>query len=37
LVRQAKESDIDLRQSYKRVGKYALIMHQRYAHAKHYD
>ncbi len=36
LVRQAKAAGIDLRQSYKRVGKYALIMHQRYAHAKQY-
>ena len=36
LVKQAKDAGIDLRQSYKRVGKNALIMHQRYAHAKHY-
>ncbi len=36
LVRQAKDAGIDLRQSYKRVGKLALIMHQRYAHAKQY-
>ncbi len=36
LVRQAVEAGIDLRQSYVRVGKYALIMHQRYAHAKQY-
>ena len=34
LVRQAQEAGIDLRQSYVRVGKYALIKHQRYAHAK---
>ncbi|MBC8270410.1 MAG: IS5 family transposase [Rhodospirillaceae bacterium] len=36
LVRQAKEAGIDLRQSYVRVGKHALIKHQRYAHAKQY-
>lgn len=36
LVRQATDQGIKLRQSYKRVGKDALIMHQRYAHAKHY-
>ena len=36
LVRQAQEAGIDLRQSYKRVGKYTLIKHQRYAHAKQY-
>ena len=36
LVRQAQEAGIDLRQSYVRVGKYALIKHQRYAHAKQY-
>jgi len=36
LVKQAKDAGIDLRQSYKRVGKNALIMQQRYAHAKHY-
>ena len=36
LVRQAQEAGIGLRQSYKRVGKYALIKHQRYAHAKQY-
>ena len=36
LVKQAVEAGVDLRQSYVRVGKYALIMHQRYAHAKQY-
>lgn len=36
LVKQATDQGIKLRQSYKRVGKDALIMHQRYAHAKHY-
>ncbi len=35
LVRLAKEYGIALRQSHTRVGKYALIKHQRYAHAKH--
>ncbi len=34
LVRQAKKAGIDLRQSDTRVGKKALIAHQRYAHAK---
>ena len=36
LVRQAKADGIDLRQSYVRLGKQALIAHQRYAHAKQY-
>lgn len=36
LVKQAKKAGIDLRQSYTRVGKKALIAHQRYAHAKQY-
>lgn len=36
LVRQAKDAGIDLRQSYVRVGKRALIAHQRYAHAKQF-
>ena len=36
LVKQAKAAGIKLRQSYARVGKRALIKHQRYAHAKHY-
>ncbi len=34
LVRLAKRVGLDLRQSYVRVGKLALIKHQRYAHAK---
>src|SRR5579862_1396610 len=33
LVRLAKQRGISLRQSYRRVGKRALIAHQRYAHA----
>jgi transposase, IS5 family len=33
LVRLATQWDVDLRQSYRRVGKLALIKHQRYAHA----
>lgn len=36
LVKQAKASGLKLRQSYVRVGKRALIAHQRYAHAKQY-
>ncbi len=32
----AKKSGLDLRQSYVRVGKFALIRHQRYAHAKQF-
>ena len=36
LVRLAKKVGIDLRQSYRRVGKLALIKHQRYAHAKQF-
>ena len=36
LVRQAKAAGITLRQSYVRLGKKALITHQRYAHAKQY-
>jgi IS5 family transposase len=36
LVRLAKRVGIDLRQSYVRVGKLALIKHQRYAHAKQF-
>jgi len=36
LVRLAGKHGVDLRQSYKRVGKYALIKHQRYAHAKQF-
>ena len=37
LVRLAKEHGIELRQAYTRVGKYALIQHQRYAHAKQFN
>ena len=33
LVRLAKKVGVELRQSYRRVGKFALIKHQRYAHA----
>jgi transposase, IS5 family len=36
LVRLAKTHGLALRQSYERVGKYALIKHQRYAHAKQF-
>ena len=36
LVRLAGRHGVDLRQSYERVGKYALIKHQRYAHAKQF-
>src|SRR5215203_3228255 len=36
LVRLAKGAGINLRQSYRRVGKFALIKHQRYAHAKQF-
>ncbi|MBZ9710320.1 IS5 family transposase [Mesorhizobium sp. ESP7-2] len=36
LVRLAKKAGLDLRQSYVRVGKLALIKHQRYAHAKQF-
>jgi transposase, IS5 family len=36
LVRLAKRHGVDLRQSYARVGKFALIQHQRYAHAKQF-
>ncbi len=37
LVRLAKGAGIALRQSYGRVGKFALIAHQRYAHAKQFE
>jgi IS5 family transposase len=37
LVRLARKLGIDLRQSYARVGKHALIKHQRYAHAKQFN
>ena len=36
LVRLAKKVGLDLRQSYVRVGKLALMKHQRYAHAKQF-
>ena len=36
LVRLAKKHGVELRQSYARVGKIALIPHQRYAHAKQF-
>jgi len=36
LVKLAKQVGLDLRQSYVRVGKRALIKHQRYAHAKQF-
>ena len=36
LVRLAKKHGVALRQSYARVGKFALIKHQRYAHAKQF-
>ena len=36
LVKLAKRLGVDLRQSYTRVGKFALIQHQRYAHAKQF-
>ena len=36
LVRLAKKCGVVLRQSYARVGKLALIQHQRYAHAKQF-
>jgi transposase, IS5 family len=37
LVRLADKLDVTLRQSYARVGKLALIMQQRYAHAKQFN
>ena len=36
LMRLAKKQGVKLRQSYQRVGKFALIAHQRYAHAKQF-
>src|SRR5882757_7980825 len=36
LVRLARKTGVELRQSYERVGKHALIAHQRYAHAKQF-
>jgi len=37
VVRLAKKHGVELRQSYARVGKFALIQHQRYAHAKQFQ
>src|SRR3984893_9723019 len=37
LVKLAKKLGVELRQSYTRVGKFALIKHQRYAHAKQFN
>src|SRR6202167_4706032 len=36
LVKLARKTGVSLRQSYQRVGKHALIAHQRYAHAKQF-
>jgi len=36
LVRAAKRHGVGLRQSYERVGKIAMIRHQRYAHAEQF-
>jgi transposase, IS5 family len=36
LVKLAKKQGVELRQSYARVGKFVLIQHQRYAHAKQF-
>lgn len=36
LVKLAKKHDVVLRQSYARAGKFALIKHQRYVHAKQF-
>jgi hypothetical protein len=36
LVKLAKKLGVELRQSYTRVGKFALIQHQRYAHARQF-
>ena len=36
LVRLAKKHGVVLRQSYERIGKHALIAHQRYAHARQF-
>ena len=37
MVKLAKKTGVSLRQSYARVGKHALIAHQRYAHAKQFN
>ena len=34
LAKLARKTGLDLRQSYARVGKHALIAHQRYAHSE---
>lgn len=36
LMRLAQRHGVSLRQSYARVGKFALIQHQRYGHAKQF-
>ena len=36
LVKLARKTGVSLRQSYERIGKYALIAHQRYTHAKQF-
>src|SRR5271168_1194549 len=36
LVKLAKKLGVELRQSYARVGKFALVKHQRYAHARQF-
>ena len=36
LVKLARQTGVELRQSYERSGKHALIAHQRYAHAKQF-
>ena len=36
LVKLARKTGVSLRQAYTRVGKHALIAHQRYAHAKQF-
>ena len=35
-MKLARKTGVSLRQSYERVGKHALIAHQRYAHAKQF-
>src|SRR6266849_4254495 len=37
LVKLAKKLEVELRQSYARVGKFTLIKHQRYAHARQFN
>jgi len=36
LVKKARDCGIELRQSYRRVGKRAFVMHQRYSHARQF-